>query len=96
MPTLEISSYALKLALYPAESESKHKTTSPCCPVNRFNRFTCFSLRAVPNGATTFSIPFSKHLIKSSWPSQIMTDSFLAIERLLLFKPKKNIALFKS
>src|SRR5206468_10980210 len=58
--------------LFRSESASKQSTTSL---TKRFKMRVWLSVNAVPCGATTFVIPASNKLIKSSCPSQTTAQS---------------------
>ncbi len=55
----------------------------------------CWSVKAVPCGATIFCTPFVKHAIRSNWPSQMMAKPASRIARLDLSRPKKILLLVK-
>ena len=56
----------------------------------------CFSVKAVPCGATTFWIPASNAVIKSSCPSHTIAELLAMSARLDLCRPKSTLPFVKS
>ena len=56
----------------------------------------CWSVNAVPCGATMFCTPAMKQAIKSSWPSQIMANPASRIGALGLVQAVENFAFGKD